>query len=145
MKMLKVLSSGCRSRRVQSILLFFVSFVGTLLGAAYFFRDDIFTGIASVIINIGLDDARASFVVALLMTLAAAVVGGLLGRRKSGVMVAAGIVFWFRYLASFIQSELLPHLDGGGHLKPLNSQGLWNTSFIMMGLALSRDHPWSML
>jgi S-formylglutathione hydrolase FrmB len=136
MKILKVLSSGYRSRPVQFILLFCVSFVGTLLGGAYFFRDDSVTGISSVIINIGLDDARALFVVALLMTLAAAIVGGLLGRRKSGVMLGAGVVFWFHYLAGFIQSEILPHLDGGGHLKPLDSQGLWNTSLTMLGLAL---------
>ena len=136
MKILKVLSSGYRSRQVRFILLFFVSFVGTLLSGAYFFRDTIVTAISSVIINIGLDDARALFVVALLMTLAAAVVGGLLGRCKSGVMVGAGVLFWFHYLTGFIQSELLPHYDGGGHLKPLNNPGLWNTAFTMISLAL---------
>lgn len=136
MRMLKLLSSGYRSSRVRFILLFCVSLLGTLLGGAYFFRDDIVTGISSVIINIGLDDARSLFVVTLLMTVVSALVGGLLGRRKSGAMLGAAIVFWFRYLAGFIQSEMVPHFDGGGHLKPLNSQVLLNTSFIMMGLAL---------
>ncbi len=136
MRMLKLLSSGYRSSWARFTLLFCVSLLGTLLSEAYFFRDDIVTGISSVLINIGLDDARSLFVVALLMIVASAMVGGLLGRCKSGVMIGAGIVFWFRYLASFIQAEVAPHFDGGGHLEPLNSQALLSTVFIMMGLAL---------
>jgi enterochelin esterase-like enzyme len=137
MKMLQFLSPGSyASRRVRFVLLFFISLFGTLLGGGYFFRDDIVTGISSVIINIGLDPQRTQFVVALLMTAAAALLGGLLGRRKSGTLVGAGIVFWFGYLASFIQTELAPVRDAGGHLKPLDSQALMNTSLMMMALAL---------
>jgi S-formylglutathione hydrolase FrmB len=137
MKMLKLFSPGTHTaRQVRFFLLFFVSLFATLLGGGYFFRDDIVTGISSVIINIGLDPQRTQLVVALLMTAAAALFGGLLGRRKFGTLVGASIVFWFGYLASFIQAELLPVHDAGGHLKPLDSQALVNTSLMMMGLAL---------
>lgn len=135
--MLKLLSSGSyASRRVWFVLLFFVSLFGTLLGGIYFFRDDFVTAISSEIINIGLDPPRTQLVVALLMTAGAALLGGLLGRRKTGTLVGAGIVFWFGYLASFIQTEMQPLRDAGGHLEPLSRRALLDTSFMMMGLAL---------
>lgn len=117
------------------ILLFCVSLFGTSIGGTYFFRDAIVTPISSVIIAIGLDDARSLFVVALLLTAMSAIVGGLVGQCKSGTIIGAVIIFWFHYLANFIQSEQLPHVDGGGHLKLLNSQALIDTALIMMGLA----------
>ncbi|MBV9258405.1 MAG: hypothetical protein JO215_10340 [Ktedonobacteraceae bacterium] len=135
MKMLKLLSPAYKSRRVQSALLFFVSLFGTLLGGAYFFRDAIVTPISSVIVDIGLDQARTSLVVALLMTAAAALVGGLLGRRKFGTIFGAVIVFWFGYLANFIQVESVPVRDNG-LMQIVHLQVLWNTSWEMMGLTV---------
>ena len=134
--MLKLLSPGSyASRRVRFLVLFFVSLFGTLLGGIYFFRDSIVTPISSEIINIGLDDARSLFVTTLLLVAAAGTVGGLLGRRKSGALVGAGIVFWFGYLANFIQTETAP-FTFDKHVYPLDPQALLNTSLVMIGLAL---------
>ena len=106
-----------------------------MLGGVYFFRDSVVTPISSVIISIGLDLTRTQFVVALLMTMAASLIGGLLGRRKSGTMVGAGIVFWFGYLARFIQDQLAPAYDQG-YRQLLHSQVLFSTALKMIGLAL---------
>ena len=137
MKIMKLLSpEHFRAGRVQSVLLFAVSLLGTLLGGELLFRDSIVVGISSTIINIGLDPQRTQLVVALLLTTGAALVGALLGRRKTGAVVGAGIVFWSGYLANFIQIELQPLRDPGGHLEPLNGQALFNTSITMLALAL---------
>ncbi len=137
MKVMKLFSpERYRSRRVHFVLLFFISLLGTLLGGELLFRDSVVVGISSLIINIGLDPQRTQLLVALLMTAGAALIGALLGRRKAGVFVGAGIVFWFGYLANFIRVELLPLRDPGGHLEPLIEQALVNTSVTMMALAL---------
>src|SRR6266480_7454386 len=109
MKIMKLLSpEHFRAGRVQSVLLFAVSLLGTLLGGELLFRDSVVVGISSIIINIGLDPQRTTLVVALLMTAGAALIGALLGRRKAGAVLGAGIVFWFGYLANFIRIELQP-------------------------------------
>src|SRR5450755_151927 len=125
-----------RTGRVHFVLLFFVSLLGTLLGGELLFRDSVVVGISSTIINIGLDPQRTELVVALLMTAGAALIGALLGRRKSGAVVGAGIVFWFGYLANFIHVEQQPLRDPGGLLEPLVESALVNTSVTMMALAL---------
>ncbi len=125
-----------RTGRVHFILLFFISLLGTLLGGALLFRDSVVVGISSTIINIGLDPQRTELVVALLMTAGAALIGALLGRRKSGAVVGAGIVFWFGYLANFVHVEQQPLRDPGGLLEPLVESALVNTSVTMMALAL---------
>src|SRR5947209_5746762 len=65
-----------------------------------------------------------------------ALVGAALGRRKLGALLGAGLVFCFSYLTAFIQLELRPVYDPGGHLEPLNNVALVHTSFVMMALAL---------
>src|SRR6266516_3510874 len=104
-------SERYRIGRMRFVLLFFISLLGTLLGGELLFRDSVVVGISSIIINIGLDPQRTTLVVALLMTAGAALIGALLGRRKAGAVLGAGIVFWFGYLANFIRIELQPLLD----------------------------------
>ncbi len=129
-------SERYRIGRMRFVLLFFISLLGTLLGGELLFRDSVVVGISSIIINIGLDPQRTTLVVALLMTAGAALIGALLGRRKAGAVLGAGIVFWFGYLANFIRIELQPLRDPGGLLEPLVRGALVNTSVTMMALAL---------
>src|SRR6266496_3281846 len=110
-------SERYRIGRMRFVLLFFISLLGTLLGGELLFRDSVVVGISSIIINIGLDPQRTTLVVALLLTAGAALVGALLGRRKAGAVVGAGIVFWFGYLANFIRVEFQPLPDPGGLLE----------------------------
>src|SRR5947209_5217575 len=114
-----------------TISLFIALFSGFLL-----FSDGVIGGLTSTIIAIGLDPLRAQLIAALVMTAGTALLGAALGRRKLGALLGAGIIFWFAYLASFIQLELQPTRDPGGNLEPLNSAALVHTSFVMVSLAL---------
>jgi enterochelin esterase-like enzyme len=65
-----------------------------------------------------------------------AFVGAALGQSGLGAIIGAGLVFYFQYLADFIQQQLKPVYDPGGHQKLLNTGALVHTSFMMMALGL---------
>ena len=92
--------------------------------------------VSSIIINIGLDQLRAQLIAALLLTLATAFFGAMLGRRKLGAILGAWIVFSFGYLDGFIQLEMQPVHDPGGLLEPLDMGALIHTSITLTSLAL---------
>ena len=117
-------------------LWFLISLLGTLVGALYLFHATVIAGLTAVIISLGLDPLRSQFIAALIMTGGSALVGCMLGRRKSGASIGAGLGFGFAYLMGFIQSERAPVYDPGGLLEPLNSNLLVHTSLTMMALAL---------
>lgn len=126
-----IVSFGITEKHMRGFISFFIAlFEGLVL-----FSDAMSQGLISTLINVGLDPQRAQLVAALVMAAATALLGAALGRRKLGACVGAGIMFWFGYLASFIQLELQPARDPGGNLEPLNSAALAHTSLTMLALA----------
>jgi len=113
-----------------------VALLAALLGSVTLFSNDIFGGLFSMIVNIGLDPLRSQMVTALMMTAGGALIGAVVGRRKLGAVSGAGIVFCFGYLLSFIQLELQPARDPGGNLEQLNGGALLHTSLVMLALTV---------
>ncbi len=117
-------------------LLPLLTFLGTLLSGFWLFGDTVFGSLVSMIVNIGLDQQRALFVSALLMTAGAALIGAFVGRRKLGAVLGAGFVFWFSYLSPFIGQQMLPQRDAVGLPMTLNQDVLNHTSLVMSALGL---------
>lgn len=123
-------------RRFSSFLAEFAAFLIALLGGIALFSAAIFSGLLSGIISVGLDPARAQLITALLLATGAALTGAVAGRRKVGAMLGAWLVFCVGYLAGFVQLELQPARDPGGHLELLNSGALLHTSLVIAALAV---------
>lgn len=133
------LSFGKTSYSIQNlfpIILFVVSLLAAILSGIFLFNNSLMASLSAIIISMGLDPMRSQFIAALVMTMGAALIGAGLGRSKLAGVIGASAIFWFRYLNDFIQLELRPTFDPGGHLEPLDSGVLLHTSFIMMALAL---------
>jgi len=126
----------CKDRHLLAALWFFVSLLAAVLGGTILFRNNIIGGLINVIISVGLDVLRSQFIASLIMVAGAALIGAALGRQKLGAIVGAGIVFWFGFLGGFVQTQLQPIYDPGGHVEPLNGAALWHASLLMMALAL---------
>lgn len=120
----------------RSILLFLLSLSIALVSGLLLFQSTVIGNVSSAIINIGLDPLRAQLIAALLLTLAIAFLGAVLGRRKLGAILGAWIVFSIGYLNGFIQLEIQPVYDPGGLLEPLDMGALIHTSITMTSLAL---------
>jgi enterochelin esterase-like enzyme len=118
------------------MLLFLLSLAIALLSGILLFNPGVIANVSSAIIDVGLDPLRAQFIAALLLTLAAALLGALIGRRKLGAILGAWIVFSFGYLNGFIQLQMQPTRDPGGLLEPLDMGALIHTSITMTALAL---------
>ncbi len=125
-----------RGERLSPVLWFLVSLLIAVLGGILLFGHGMIDGLITTIINVGLDPLRSQLIAALIMTAGAALIGAALGRRKSGALVGAGIIFCFAYLLGFIQSQLQPVLDPGGHPEPLNNTALLHNACIMLGIGL---------
>ena len=115
---------------------FVLSFAVALLSSILLFSGGIIAGLVNAVIATGFDVLRAQLIAALVMVAAGALIGALIGRRKLGAMVGAGIVFCFAYLLSFVQLEMLPVHDAGGHLEPLDARALVHTSLVILALGL---------
>jgi enterochelin esterase-like enzyme len=122
--------------RFLPVLWFSVSLFMALLAGTLFYHYGVTDSLSSLIINMGIDPLRSQFIAALVISAGVAFVGATLGQRKLGAIVGAGLVFYFRYLTDFIQTQLRPVSDPGGHLEPLNAGMLIHTSFMMVALAL---------
>lgn len=120
----------------QSILFFLLSLIVALTSGIVLFHPEVMVNVSSTIISVGLDPLRAQLIAALLLTLATAFLGALIGRRKLGAILGAWVVFSFGYLNGFIQLEMKPAYDPGGLLEPLNMGALIHTSITMTSLAL---------
>ncbi|GAC1616529.1 MAG: hypothetical protein NVS4B7_08980 [Ktedonobacteraceae bacterium] len=127
---------ACSFKAKGNRLLNTISLLVALLGGVLLFNDAVIGDLITTVIAIGLDPLRAQLIASLIMTAGTALLGATLGRRKLGALLGAGIIFWFTYLASFIQLELQPARDPGGNLEPLKSAALVHTSFVMVALAL---------
>ncbi|WP_160145913.1 alpha/beta hydrolase [Dictyobacter aurantiacus] len=125
-----------RTRRYIPILWFFVSFLLSLISGIFLFGHGVFDGLSAAITSTGLDSMRSQLITALMLTAGSALTGALFTHRKSGGMVGASIVFVLGYLVAFIQTELVPVTDAGGHIEPLQTNVLYNTCFIMVALAI---------
>src|SRR5215469_15939870 len=123
-------------RRNLPVVSFFASLSITLVSGLLLFNSTVINGLSSVIINIGLDPLRAQLVAALMLTAGAALFGAVIGRRKLGALLGSWVVFSFGYLINFIQLEVQPTYDPGGHLEPLDRGALVHTSTVMIALAL---------
>jgi enterochelin esterase-like enzyme len=115
---------------------FVLSFALALISGLILFSGSIFNGLVNAVIATGFDLLRAQLIAALLMAMASAFIGALFVRRRLGAILGAGIIFCSAYLLGFIQLELLPVHDAGGHLEPLNMGALVNTSLVMLALGL---------
>ncbi len=112
-----------------------LSFLIALLSGLLFFGTGINAGIAAFIVATGIDPQRSRLIAALLSTAGIALLAGFIGRRKPGACIGAGLAFWFAYLTTFMQNQLLPAHDPGGNLEPLNVGALIHTVSIMAALA----------
>jgi enterochelin esterase-like enzyme len=108
----------------------------SLASGLWLFHPSVIGNVSSAIINVGLDPLRAQLIAALLLTLATALLGAVFGRRKLGAILGAWVIFSFGYLNGFIQLEMQPAYDPGGHLEPLDMGALIHTSITMTALAL---------
>ena len=124
-------SFGVKKTWVMDMVALFIS----LLSGLFLFSNSVNSSLMSVIVSIGLDPPRAQLIAAILLAAGTALFGAIIGRRILGACLGAGIVFWFAYLASFIQLQLQPVHDPGGNLEPLNPGALVHTSFVMIALA----------
>ncbi|QBD78596.1 hypothetical protein EPA93_22410 [Ktedonosporobacter rubrisoli] len=118
------------------LMLFVLALLTAVLSGWLLFNSSALGAISSIIINFGIDPQRALLIAALTIAAASALLGAMLGRRKLGAIVGAGLIFWFAYLSGFIEAELKPVYDPGGHLEPLNATALQHTAIMMMGLGL---------
>jgi enterochelin esterase-like enzyme len=125
-----------RVHRLYRLLPLFVSFSLALLGGAWLLSKTIIDPLVSAIINVGLDPLRSQFIAALIMTMLAALIGATLGLHRLSALLGAGVAFYLNYLNGFIQLELRPVYDPGGHLEPLDMAALIHTSLVMVALAL---------
>lgn len=124
------------TRRFLPALWFSVSLFLALLAGTLFYHYGAVDSLSSLIINMGIDPLRSQFIAALVISAGVAFVGAALGQRKMGAIVGAGLVFYFRYQAEFIQIQLKPVYDPGGHPQLLNSGALVHTAFMMIALGL---------
>ncbi len=128
--------SRYRDRRFLPVLWFLVSLLIALISGTLLFTNNSINGLAAVIINIGLDPQRSLFIAALIMTLGSALIGAMLGHRKAGAFVGAGLIFIFSYLIGFVQTQLVPVLDAGGHASILRGDVLTHNVIIILALGL---------
>jgi enterochelin esterase-like enzyme len=122
-------------KRYLSFLPQLLALLIALLSGVLLFNTSVISALVSTIISVGLDPLRAQLLAALMMTAGAALLAAIGGRRKLGAMLGAAVVFWFGYLAGFIQLERQPFYDPGGNLEPLNTAALVHTSCVMLALA----------
>ncbi|GHO73770.1 hypothetical protein KSD_15410 [Ktedonobacter sp. SOSP1-85] len=118
------------------LLRYTASLIAALLSGLFLFTNATLGTMASSIIDVGLDPLRSQLIAALIMTSLVALIGALIGRRKTSAILGAAIVFYLGYLKGFITLERQPVYDPGGHLEPLQINALINTSLIMLALAL---------
>ncbi|GER88867.1 hypothetical protein KDW_30290 [Dictyobacter vulcani] len=118
------------------ILWFFVSFLVALLSGFFLFRHTVYDELTATLITTSLDAMRSQLIAALLLTALAAIIGALLTNRKMGAVLGATVVFILRYMITFIQTELIPVTDAGGHIKPLQPDALNHTTLMMGALAI---------
>lgn len=116
-------------------LLWGLSLLIAAIGGGCLFRGPPFGQLTAALVSFGLDPLRSQLVASLAMTMGAALAGALLGGSVSGAVMGSNIIFCFYYVSSFIQLELRPVYDPGGHLEALDRGMLIHTVMIMLAVA----------
>ena len=121
-------------RFLPALRLLLALLISLLSGLLLFtlFNTTLITGI----IQAGFDLQRAQLTSSLLLAVVAALVGALLTRRKAGAILGAELMMIITYLLPFINQEMRPTYDPGGHLEPLNTIVLTHTAIIMLTLGV---------
>lgn len=112
-----------------------IAFSIALLCGLWLFAEPAFGNVVALVTTFGLDTLRSELIAALFMTLGAALLGAIVGRRIWASLFGAIAVFVTRYLYRFVRLELQPVYDPGGHLEPLNTSALFHTGSLMLALA----------
>ncbi|GCE49144.1 enterochelin esterase-like enzyme [Thermosporothrix hazakensis] len=115
----------------QTLTFLLALLLGSLL-VTYHFQDRIITALLTV----GLDPQRSLLTAMLALTALSGLLATILFRRKGGAILGSGLVFAQSYLIPFLQEQLQPQRDPGGHLLPLDQQAFIQTALIMSALAL---------
>lgn len=123
-------------KRWRMSTLFVLSLMISVISGLLLFSSPLFGQLTSTIISFGLDPSRSQLIVALIMPMGAALAGAAFGRHEPGAVIGSALIFWSKYLNSFIQLELQPVYDPGEHREPLNSGTLVHTVLVMLALAL---------
>lgn len=124
------------ARRLLAMLPFALSLAAALLSGMLLFYGSVMNNLVNAVITTGFDQLRAQLIAALILVASSAFTGSLIGQRKLGAMLGAAIIFCLSYLLGFIQLELQPTYDAGGHLEPLDTGALVHTSLVMLALGL---------
>jgi enterochelin esterase-like enzyme len=122
-------------KRWQRPLLFVLSLLIAVISGVLLLSNTSFGQLTSALISLGLDLSRAQLIATLMMTMGATLAGTALGGEAFGALIGSSLIFWSYYLYSFIQLELRPVYDPGGHLEPLASGTLIHTVVVMLALA----------
>lgn len=120
----------------RKVVLEMLSILVALLSGILLFGTTVNDGLTSFIVSTSIDAQRAQLIAALLLSAGTALLSSVFGRRKLGACLGAGFVFWFGYLANFIQTQLQPVHDPGGKLEQLNVGTFIHTLSVMSALAL---------
>jgi enterochelin esterase-like enzyme len=112
------------------------SLLAVLLSSLLLFTPPVSGLLVSFIINAEIDEMRARFIAALLITAAVGFCGGFVGRRKAATCGGTMLAFVAAYLVGFIGQVLQPHRDPAGQLETLNAWELAHTVAMMIALAL---------
>lgn len=123
-------------KKYTAALLFVFSCLLSLLCGLLLLHDPFLGRVVSFLLTTGLDPLRTQLIAALLLTLGAALITAFIVRQRVGAILGAGGAFFFGYLFGFIQLELQPVHDPGGHLEALNRSVLVHSTAIMFALAL---------
>jgi S-formylglutathione hydrolase FrmB len=94
------------------------------------------TALITGIIQAGFDPQRAQFTSVLILTVCAALVGATFTTCRSGAILGAELIFVINYLIPFVELEIRPVYDAGGHSEPLNTAALVHTIVIMLALGI---------
>jgi enterochelin esterase-like enzyme len=107
-----------------------------LLTALFFFSPVIMAALTTPIVAVGLDPLTTNLISALFLITDAGLVSAMVSRQRLGAAIGAGITYGLSYVLPFIQQELLPHYDPGGHLETLNASVLAHTILVLLASGL---------
>jgi enterochelin esterase-like enzyme len=107
-----------------------------LLVALFFFSPVVLTALTTPIVAVGLDPLTTQLITALLLIAGAALTSAMVSRQRIGTVIGVGVAYSLSYLVPFLQQELLPHYDPGGHLEALNASALVHMISVLLASGL---------
>lgn len=107
-----------------------------LLVTWFFFSPPVLAALTTPIVAVGLDPLTTGLISALFLITSAALVSAMVSRQRLGTAIGAGIIYSLSYVLPFLQQELLPHHDPGGHTELLNTGILVHTISVLLASGL---------